>query len=328
MARVKNKKICLLLAGGTILSEKDKESVKKKEDIAGWVARMPELLIMGELEPVFVYGEEEAPSGKELWQKLAQEIFFRLNNYDGFIITSRVDEILFTAISASFAITNLNKPVVFTGSQLPLVDKELVSNKKKSFGGLGVKSNLINAVQVATMDFPAVGLMFGNSFLRAVKARRSAVYDLNIFASVDGKYLAKIDFGISPQERVEKPAGQPFLRDKFDDNIAQIKYFPGFKMSKMKMDFSKAHGLLVGSLPIEPFSNEFLKELTGLKMPVVVHNRFYVPRLNRNNIIEMSNISKEAALVKFMWALGQTNDIAQIRSMMLNQSCGEFITNL
>ena len=45
--RVKNKKICLLLAGGTILSEKDKESVKKKEDIAGWVARMPELLIRG-----------------------------------------------------------------------------------------------------------------------------------------------------------------------------------------------------------------------------------------------------------------------------------------
>ena len=90
----KTKKICLLIAGGTILSEKDLSSIEKESDINEWLAKMPELTIMASIEPVFISGEKESSHGVEFWQKIIMEIYNRLNSSDGFIITNKVNDIL------------------------------------------------------------------------------------------------------------------------------------------------------------------------------------------------------------------------------------------
>lgn len=323
--KIKNKKICLLVAGGTVLSEKDLSAVETGSDLGNWLLKMPELSIMADVEPVFICGEKSPFKGIELWQKIAGEIYSRLNQSAGFIVTSSVNDVLYNALAASFAIENINKPIIFTGSQLPIINKELIEKKRKVFGGLGIKANLINAVQIATMDIPAVGIMFGNRCIRAVRAQRSAIYSLNVFTSVDDSYLAKIDFGVSPAEKNQPSAQKPILKDKFEQNVFLIKYFSGMSFDTLKSLLETSRGLVIEGSPIEGFAKEFLNGLKKLKIPVVVYNNFFVQKLRAENIIEISNMTLETTLIKFMWALGQSGNVFEIRELMYEQFCNEFI---
>ena len=82
---------------------------------------------------------------------------------------------------------------------------------------------------------------------------------------------------------------------------------------------------MIESLPLEPFEENFLQCLKKIKKLVLIYNRFYVPRLKADNLIEIFDLTKETALVKFIWALGQSKDLNEIRSLMLNEQVGEFI---
>ena len=68
-----------------------------------------------------------------------------------------------------------------------------------------------------------------------------------------------------------------------------------------------------------------MQGLKKIKELVLIYNRFYVPRLKADNLIEIFDLTKETALVKFIWALGQSKDLNEIRSLMLNEQVGEFI---
>jgi len=323
--KFKNKKIYLLLAGGTTLSENEPITVENESEVRDWFLKMPELNIMAEVEPVFICGETSSLAGIKLWQKIAKEIYGRLSEADGFIVTSRSHELLFNALALSFAILNLNKPVVFTGSQLPVLAKDLVEQKKGAFGGLGIKANLINAVQLATMTLPAVGLIFGNRCLRPAKAQRTGVYSLNIFSSVDQTYLATIDFGVSPEPKLVLPKEKPVLKDKFEPKVVALRYYPGMDFGLIKNLALGGRGLFIESLTLAPLPKEFLQGLAALKMPVVIFNRFYVPPLPQPELMGIFNLTKEAALVKFIWALGQSAEPSVVRSLMFKEYCSEFI---
>ncbi|MCX6785866.1 MAG: asparaginase domain-containing protein [Candidatus Komeilibacteria bacterium] len=325
MIKTKSKKIYLLLAGGTILSEDDAFCVEKEADMEKWLNRMPELKIMADLIPVFICGETSGLRGPALWQKLSAEIFSRLDSAEGFIVTSGLSNILYNAISVSFGILNLNKPVVFTGSQLPVVKKELVGPKKATPAGLGIKANLINAMQMASMDFGGSVLIFGNRCLRAVRSVHSAVYSLNVFNSLDDSYLAKIDFGVTFGENLSLPVQPPVLKNQFADKVVELKYYPGLDFECLSSLAKTATGLMLNVSNLEFFSKEFAAKLKTLPVPVLAFDHLFVPGYNVKNIIECSGQTKATALVKFSWALGQTADQAEIRRLMNSEFCHEFL---
>lgn len=320
-----NRKVCLLIAGGTILADNDDFFVEEPSDVQIWMDKMPELMIMGKIEPVFVCGEKTNLHGAKLWKNLANEVCSRLKNYNGFIVTSPTNDVLYNSIALSFALPNIPKPVVFTGSQLPVVNKNLLDKRKQPYSGLGVKPNLINAVQVAGMEFGAVGIMFGNRCLMPTKTNREDIYSMNIFTSVDDSCLAKIDFGISMLKEVPDLTGPFQLKDNFSENVTYLKYYPGMDFAFFKKITAGTGGVIFEALTLEPFGKDFLDGLKTLKKPILVYNRFYVPKLNAENIIEVFGLTKESAIVKFIWALGQSNDVNEIRSLMLNNLRGEFI---
>ncbi len=313
------------MAGGTALSEQDRHLVNSAQDIEGWLKKLPELAIMGAVEPVFICGEEDHSHGPALWQQLAAEVFKRYNDFDGFIITNAPHDLQYNAIALSFALQNLNKPVVFTGSPLSVVDKRMAEIKKFPLSGLGIRANLINAVQIATMPFGAVGIIFGKFCLRAVRAQRTELGSLNIFTGQDESYLAKIDFSFSLFEPFIPPSRPVELKNNFSANVLSIDYYPGLDFELVRQAALGVDGLLVKGLPLEPFEKKFLAALKKLTLPVLVYNRFYIPPLNGDNLIEVFNLTKETALVKFIWALGQTKDFSEIRKLMAAELCGEFL---
>ena len=115
----KSKKICLLFAGGTTVLDKDirGSTVYGPGDIPGWLALAPEVSLMAQIEPVFVAADNEL-IGAPLWQKISQEIYRRLNDFDGFVVLTGVESVLYSGIALSFALKNIGLPVILTSSQI------------------------------------------------------------------------------------------------------------------------------------------------------------------------------------------------------------------
>lgn len=326
----KTKKICLLFAGGTTIEEKDiwDSSVNNAENINNWLKQIPELSLIAEIEPIFVCRDYKELAGIKLWQKISQIIYKKINNFDGFVILCEPETVLYTSIALSFALLNLNKPVILTGSQISeeaIQRPDWQEKKAKAFGGLGVKSNLINAVQLATFVLPAVGLLYGNRCLRPVRAIRTAICALNIFESLDETYLAKIDFGISPVEKIDLPKNKMVYRDKFDPSVIQLSYYPNLNFNLVKNLIKNNDGLLITSYSNEPLPTDFINQLGKLKIPVIVYCKLDAPRFNKRNIIEVNNLTPATVFVKFMWALGQTKDLEELRKIMYQEYCFELI---
>jgi len=311
--KYKGKKIALLFAGGTTITEKGivGSTVNNERDIDNWLAQILEISLMAEIIPIFISSKSD---GVELWKKIGQVVNNNIDKVDGFVLTLDVDSIITIGSALSFSLQNLNKPVIITGSQ---ITKETIKLnnwqeiKKKSYGGLGIKANLINAVQLATMEAPAVLVMFGNRIIRAVKTTRVYSIGLNIFESIDQKYSGRIDFGISLSEKFVTSNKKIELINEFKKNIDIINYFSGLEINTS----SKKEGVILKNL-----SNLELVP-KKIKQPFIVYNRYLVLE---NNIL-VNNMTWETTVVKFMWALGQTNDKKKINELMKKEICKEFI---
>jgi L-asparaginase/Glu-tRNA(Gln) amidotransferase subunit D len=316
----RNKKIYLLFAGGTALDEKNiaGSSVNKKEDTGDWLERVPEIMIMAQIEPVFVSGGRQELSGIKLWQKISQ-LIAENQEADGFVILADLEEILPLGIALCFALTNLNKPVILTGSQITPKTIELPDwpeKKKKSYGGLGVKANLINAVQLANLELPAVALIFGNRIISPVKAKRIQTIGLNLFDSVDEHYLGRIDFGISLNEMAKEPESKLELKNQFEENIQIINYQPNFNLADNLNQ--KARAIIIRDLPGLADLN-----LDKINQLVLIYSRFMADTgEKKDNVIMADNLTWETALIKLMWCLGQGNELSEA---MNRGYCHEFI---
>ena len=103
------------------------------------------------LTPTLFFFEDSSDLNATHWRKLALCIENNYSNYDGFVILHGTDTMAYTASALSFALTNLGKPVIFTGSQVPL--SSIRSDARR---------NLVNAIEMATMGLQDVGICFND----------------------------------------------------------------------------------------------------------------------------------------------------------------------
>lgn len=133
-----------------------------------------------EYEPLI----DSSDIGLEHWQRIVQDIADNYDNYKGFIIIHGTDTMAYTASILAFALRGLGKPVILTGSQLPLVHR-------RSDGW----NNLIDALVAADRsDLNEVAISFNNKLLRGCRAQKVSTYRFFGFDSVDEEPLA--EFGI------------------------------------------------------------------------------------------------------------------------------------
>ncbi len=326
----KKGKIALFFCGGSsIITDHGVLTVQKESDMKRWMEAMPELSLIADVEPVFVYGGDASEIEPGLWQRLAREIHERIEQYDGFVVTHGIDTIIYTASMQSYMLQNLSKPVIFTGSPLAQdadsEDNDL-TGMISSYKTLGVKANLINAVQVATMDLADVAIMFGNRLIRATDTVKSDTASFNFFdAETKDGLLGKVDFGIKLFDRVQKRSKKPVtLVDTVDERVCLFQLVPGVQAEQLETMVERGcHGILVRSFNTNLFPNTFEKILTNAYqrgIPIVAHNPFALEtKKKKREYILVNDMTFEATFVKFMWALGQTQDLGKIRMMMWEQ---------
>ncbi|MDD2807613.1 MAG: asparaginase domain-containing protein [Patescibacteria group bacterium] len=302
------KKICFLLCGQNATIGPDH-----------WFSQMPEVGILADIEPVVVFDKPSADIIPEVWQNLAAEIFARLKAVDGFVVFHDVDNILYSSSAISFMLTNLTKPVIFTGGHY-------VSQSDRK---LEVKANLINAVQAAGYQYSDVGLMFGNRLLRANQAVRSADESLNLFTASPSAVLGRIDFSIRLADKlITKNKGVTKLVADLNGNIEVLTLAPVINLRTLAKKVIDRDAIIIDAssylnLPADVLF--FLEKITN-DLPVVIwsdkiRNQIILPK----NLIIVSDITWPAAVTKLMWVLGQTKNISKIRELMAKDVAGEII---
>ena len=157
------------------------------------------------------------------WNKIAQLIAARYDAYDGFVVLHGTDTMAYTASALSFMLEGLSKPVVLTGSQIPLCEV-------RSDG----RDNIITSVLIAADDrVHEVCLYFGGALLRGNRATKYSADGLIAFVSPNYPPLADAGITIRYHENALLPKKQSALNLQLLDNvpIGVIKVFPGIQFS-------------------------------------------------------------------------------------------------
>ena len=227
---MKASSILIIYTGGTIGMKQDPvDQALKPFDFSQIAEEVPELRKFAVRIDSFTFDPLIDSSDVEpsLWVKLANLIKDRYEDYDGFVILHGTDTMAYSASALSFMLEGLRKPVIFTGSQLPI-------GVPRTDG----KENLISAVEIAAAKdeeghpmVPEVSIYFDSILIRGNRATKLSAEAFDAFASPDCPPLAEAGIRIRYNTRVIRyPAdwSQPLtVHDRLDTRVSILKIHPG-----------------------------------------------------------------------------------------------------
>jgi L-asparaginase len=275
----------------------------------------------------------------ELWVKMVNTIEENYDSYDGFVILHGTDTMSYSASALSFMLENLRKPVIFTGSQLPI-------GVLRTDG----KENLITAIEIAAFQIdgmpvvPEVCIYFDNKLLRGNRTTKTSAEHFDAFRSPNYPPLAEVGLHIKfNYSQIIYPEAEKKIvfHKKFDNHIAVLKLFPGLNRSFVN-SVIRTPGLKV--LIIETFGSGnaptykwFIEELRsfistgGIILNITqchggtVEMGLYETsrEMLKAGVIGGGDITSEAAVTKIMHLLGSYNNINEIKSLIDKSLAGE-----
>lgn len=326
MAKPK-KKIYLLLAGGTCIFDQQGHifNVNSATDIDSWLAMMPELSILADIESILICSEDQL-IGPDTWQKIAKNILAKVKSADGFIVVTKIDQLINTSLAINFLLQNFKQTIIFTGSQISgssFIDKkETISKLKSKYGGSGLRTNLINAIQVASEPLPNPAVLFGSRLIEATKVLASQTDNAGSFVSQDGKYLAKIDFGINLKSGLKYSPKKAEVYSDLSAKVLILEDLPGSTWTFAKKDLVAYDGIFVRVLPFQPLSEDKQTKINEWKLPTVIYNPYSVAPVK--GAVLLSGCSANAALIKTIWALSNQKKLPKFEDIMRQNIIGEF----
>lgn len=288
------------------------------------------------------------------WSRLAEMICSRYDDFDGFIVTHGTNTMGYTCAALSFALPNLNKPVVVTGSQVP-----------QGQPASDALMNLANAVRVAAYPYEGgirgVVCVFGSHIISGSRAKKSTDFDLDVFQSFSRGSLGRIGRIIQVNddnlkmhhEYLTQGANPPALigenlevLNRFDRGVLSLTEFPGLDPAVFDRIIDAVcagndpavRGLVFrafGAGDVSTNLHPCFERLRELGIPVVVTtqapNGVSNFRVNEPGqmleahglAIPAHDMSIEAITTKLMWLLGQEKAYADIASLMVTDLHGE-----
>lgn len=326
-------KICLLFAGGTIGMVKNSKTgvMQPASNVAEIIRIFPEIQKYVQLDFKMVVNIDSSNMSPAIWTRLATTIHQLYDKYDGFVIAHGTDTMAYTASALSFALQNLSKPIIFTGSLIPL-------NEIGSDG----RNNLTYACLTATQDIAEVCIVLGNRIMRGNRAKKYHESIVAVFHSPNFPYLGELGRPIILQDWRKKRRKRALkFAPKFDSHISVLKIFPGFDPYIIDNALRRgAHGIILeafgpGNVPTEDNSLiPKIEKAVKSGVPIVIANQMEKGVTNLTayqggyqallaGAISSHEMTTEATITKLMWALGQTREMPEIQKIMDTNLAGE-----
>lgn len=350
--------IAILHTGGTIASKLDYRTggvvpVFTAEEI---LEMYPELSQIANIRAkvIFQMFSEDMEPGH--WSVIADKVYKELTEEgcDGIIITHGTDTMHYTAAALSFALRDLPVPVILVGAQRS-------ADRPSSDAGV----NLICACRfIAQTDWAGVGICMHSSpgdercwILPGTRARKMHTSRRDTFRPVNAGPVAEIDYNLNSIRMIAQnypkkdPARIPKLFKAFDRNVALLKIRPGFRAEELDYYAKHMKGLVLegtglGHAPINhrdeltsghPYILKKLEQIAK-RSAVYMSSQCIYGRVNLNVYstgrdlkaagIREAFMMPETALVKLMWCLGQTDDLAKVHELMAEDIAGEIFGRL
>lgn len=319
------KKILWITTGGTIASINSENGLtpgrgaKRLLEILGTLIRGVKITT----EDLFTLDSSNIQP--EEWRTIARRIDAAYGEFDGVVLTHGTDTMAYTASALSYMLLGIPIPVVLTGSQLPL--SHPLSD--------GI-DNLRCAFAMASSGVAGVTIAFGRRIILGTRAVKVRTQGFDAFESVNQKWAGVVDSrGLTINPKVTGfPAGLYRFSDRLCQDVILIKLIPGLNPQLFDCLISLGiRGVVIEAFGIGGLSfirrdlTAKLELLCSAKIAVAVCSQCLYENSDfskyevgqkaiRKGVIQVYDMTSEAAVTKLMWALGQTDDITKVKAMM------------
>lgn len=332
------KKVYIIYTGGTIGMKKTKDGyVPMRGYLEKQIATIPEL--KRKIMPSYTVTEydpllDSSNITPDDWMKIAEDIAANYGKYDGFVVLHGTDTMAYTASALPFMLEGLAKPVVLTGSQIPLCE---VRNDGRE--------NLITAMMIAA-DFsvPEVCLCFGNRLLRGNRSVKDDAEGLAAFSSPNYPPLGKVGVKIEIDRRLvlSPPPGGTVTVNRLDrSKVAALRLFPGVAADVVEnMLKPPIQGLVLETFGVgnAPHRNRRLMEIlkAAIENGVLIVNCTQCSRgsvdmasyatgseLERIGVVSGFDMTVEAVIAKMYYLFSRNLSPEELRGQMQENLKGE-----
>ena len=336
-------KVLLIYTGGTIgMNRNAQTGALEPYDFERLLCRVPELQEL----PVEIASRQFDPPidssdmSPRLWTELAGIIADNYADYDGFVILHGTDTMAYTASALSFLLEGLTKPVILTGSQLPI-------GQLRTDG----KENVITAIEIAatrkadgTARVPEVCIYFNGHLMRGNRTTKLSADEFYAFESFNFPHLAEAGVNIVyHDELILKPLTTHLspLTPQLDDNVIIFSLFPGVREDLIRhiITTPRLRGIVMrtfgsGNAPHSQWLIDTLRE--GTRRGLVIVNVSQCLRgcvemgryaagqqLQEAGVVSGHDATVEATVTKLMYLQARYDDTETVRQLMQRSIRGE-----
>ena len=337
------KKIFIIYTGGTIgMIENPELHALEPFDFDHLIDNVPKIKMLDYEISNFQFAKpiDSSAMNPSHWAEIAEVIEQKYDEVDSFVVLHGTDTMAYTASALSFMLENLNKPVIVTGSQLPI-------GEVRTDG----EENLITALQIAAAEdengapmVREVAILFENYLWRGNRSTKSSADNFNAFKSNNDPELARIGLDINFKREYlwrGKVEGKLKVKYPMDTNVMFLTLFPGISELVVRHVLStpgikgvvlKSFG--AGNAPNEAWFLDVVRQ--AIERGVVVVNitqctngcvmpmRYVTGKeLSDAGCVSGYDLTSEAAITKLMYLLGQGLSAEEVKRQMATSLCGE-----